>query len=237
MCTFRKYIYVSELEHISKGYLIKIKWISSQNYCFCACNESIKHFFFYCYHAKTIWDIVHVAASRLVRASPVMLPIPPPIPCLSSGGSKIHSSRLPILPNRFVGYPNSPLPIPIGLRALPKSSPQLIPCEAVPALTTFLPGTTSPSNAAWSGGSSCPSTTSHGDMSCPRVAFPEARVALPDGATSPGGRASPVGATCPAAFSSRNTSLVGATGLSSLPSAAGASWHEPLARCSPPTAP
>jgi hypothetical protein len=46
---------------LTKDNLAKRNWVGSQKCCFCDCNETIKHLFFDCQHAKTIWRTVHVA--------------------------------------------------------------------------------------------------------------------------------------------------------------------------------
>ena len=47
---------------LTKDNLAKRNWTRSTKCCFCDCNETIKHLFFDCQHAKIIWGIVHIAA-------------------------------------------------------------------------------------------------------------------------------------------------------------------------------
>jgi hypothetical protein len=47
---------------LSEDNLAKRNWVGSQKYCFCDCNEIIKHLLFDFQHANTIWRVVHVAA-------------------------------------------------------------------------------------------------------------------------------------------------------------------------------
>ena len=46
---------------LTKDNLTKRNWTESKKCCFCDCNETIKHIFFDCQHAKIIWRIVHIA--------------------------------------------------------------------------------------------------------------------------------------------------------------------------------
>ena len=46
---------------LTKGNSAKINMKGSQKCCFCNCNKTIKHLFFDCYHAKTIWRTVYIA--------------------------------------------------------------------------------------------------------------------------------------------------------------------------------
>ena len=46
---------------LTKDNLAKRNWTGSTKCCFCNCNETIKHLFFDCQHAKIIWHIVHIA--------------------------------------------------------------------------------------------------------------------------------------------------------------------------------
>jgi hypothetical protein len=53
--------YVQQGVILTKDNLAKRNWTGSQNCCFCDCQETIKHLFFDCQRAKTIWKIVHIA--------------------------------------------------------------------------------------------------------------------------------------------------------------------------------
>jgi hypothetical protein len=46
---------------LTKDNLTKRYWVGSQKCCFCDCNETIKHLFFNCQHAKDIWRVVQIA--------------------------------------------------------------------------------------------------------------------------------------------------------------------------------
>jgi hypothetical protein len=46
---------------LTKDNLNKRNWVGSQKCCFCDCNETIKHLFFNCQHAKDIWRVFHIA--------------------------------------------------------------------------------------------------------------------------------------------------------------------------------
>jgi len=46
---------------LTKDNLAKMNWTDSQKFGFCDSQETIKHLFFDCQYAKTIWNIVHIA--------------------------------------------------------------------------------------------------------------------------------------------------------------------------------
>jgi hypothetical protein len=57
---------------LTKDNLTKRNWVGSQKCCFCDCNETIKHLFFNCQHAKHICRVVQIA-TRLTTPRSVRL--------------------------------------------------------------------------------------------------------------------------------------------------------------------
>lgn len=47
---------------LTKDNLAKRNWQGNQDCCFCHCKETIKHLFFECHFARSVWTIIHVAS-------------------------------------------------------------------------------------------------------------------------------------------------------------------------------